>query len=85
MSLINRGVVFVIGTISNAVLFIFFSRVYLPLQETGLELAGSGPGTAAINLIPTAIVLAIGLLQIGLVVYLLGGLGQERTVARGPM
>jgi hypothetical protein len=85
MSLINRAVVFVFGTISNAVLFIVFSRAYLTLKNTGLSISSSGPGTEAMNLLPTAIVLAMGILQIGLVVYLLGGLGEERTVQRGPM
>lgn len=85
MSLINRAVIFSIGTISNAVLFIILSRVVLLINDTGAQLTAQGPATDAITLVPTAMMLAIGMIQLGLVAYLLGGLSEERTVARGPM
>jgi len=43
-----------------------------------------GPATAAINMLPDVIMLAIAAIQLGLIGYLLGGLGQERSVTRRP-
>lgn len=85
MGLIGRGVVFTVGTFSNAILFLVLSRVVLPLIATGTAIAGQGPATGAIELIPTAIKLAIGVIEIGLIGYFLGGLGEERTASRRPM
>lgn len=85
MGLMQRGVVFAIGTFSNAVLFLFLSRALLPLLETGQSIAGDGPATAALNNLPIAIQLAMGLLQLGLIAYLLGGLGEERASQRRPL
>lgn len=85
MGVIQRGIIFIVGTISNGILFLFHSRVILEILSVAEQLAGSGPATSALNLLPAAIQLAIGGLQIGLVVYLLVGLGEERTANRRPM
>lgn len=85
MSVLKRGIIFAIGTVSNAILFIFHSRVLLEVLATGQEIAGTGPATGALNLLPTAMQVAMGLLQIGLIVYFVGGLGQERSATRRPM
>ena len=84
MSVIGRGVVFTIGTFSNAILFLFHSRVVMEIVAIAGMFA-SGPATGAINLLPDVIMLAIGGLQVGLIVYFLGGLGEERTTSRRPM
>lgn len=85
MSVIQRGIVFSIGTVANAVIFIFHSRVVLEIIAIGTNVAGTGPATSAFNLLPMAMQLAMGGLQLGLILYFLGGLGQERTITRGPM
>lgn len=81
MGLIQRGVIFFGGTVANAIIFIFLSRVVLPLISYGPE----GPATGAMNLLPVAMQLAIGVFQLGLIVYLVGGLGQQRSNQRRPM
>lgn len=84
MSIIKRGFVFSAITISNAILFLFFSRVVLPIIDVSEGFA-QGPATQAINLLPAAIQLAIGAIQIGVTLYFLAGLQQQRTVNRGPV
>lgn len=83
MSIIRRGIVFVAGTISNAILYIIHSRAVLEVLDIANTFP-SGPATAALDMIPTAMVLAIGGIQAILVVYLLGGLQDQRTVRRRP-
>jgi len=78
MGVIQRGIIFSGGTIACAVLFLFHSRVVLKIQDVA-QTFPSGPATPAINMLPDAIMLAIGALQLGLIVYFLGGLGQERS------
>lgn len=85
MGIIQRGIVFAIGTTSNAILFLFHSRVILEVIAVGKEVAGKGPATDAMNLLPMGIQLAIGGLQVGLILYLIGGLGKERSAARRPL
>ncbi len=82
-SIIQRGIIFFGGTLANAVLFLFHSRVVLEVISVS-ESFPSGPATSAINLLPDVIMLAIAGIQLGLVAYLLGGLGQERTATRRP-
>jgi len=84
MSIIKRGFVFTAITISNAILFLFHSRVILEIIGVSENFA-SGPATSAINLLPAAIQLAIGAIQIGVTLYFLAGLQQQRTVRRGPV
>jgi hypothetical protein len=84
-NIIRRGIIFTAGTFSNAVLFLFHSRVILEVLDTATEVAGKGPATGALDLLPVGIQLAIGVLQIGLIVYLLGGFENERTKTRMPM
>jgi len=83
MSVIQRGIIFSIGTFANAILFLFHSRVVLEIIAISHQFP-SGPATGAIESIPMAIQLAIGGLQLGLVVYLLGGLGSQRKVDQVP-
>jgi len=85
VSVLQRGIVFTIGTFSNAILFLFHSRVILEIIATAEELFGTGPATPALNLLPMAIQLAIGGLQLGLILYFIGGLGEERASDRRPM
>ena len=85
MALIGRIVVFFAGTIGNGILFLFFSRAVLLIIAIGEEVAGTGPGTAALNNLPIAMQLAIGGIQLVLIIYLLGGLGEERSTQRRPM
>lgn len=86
MGVIKRGVVFSIGTVSNAILFLFHSRVILEVVSVAGDLnAKAGPASGAFDLLPTAIQLGIGGIQIGLILYLLGGLGEERARSRRPM
>lgn len=85
MSVITRGIVFAIGTTANAILFLFHSRVLLEVLAIGEEVAGTGPATGAFNLLPMAMQLAMGGLQVGLILYFIGGLGEERTATRRPM
>lgn len=82
-SIISRGIVFFGGTLANAVLFLFHSRVVLEIMDVADGFA-QGPATPAINMLPDVIMLAIAGIQLGLVAYFLGGLGEERTVTRGP-
>lgn len=84
MGIMKRGVIFTIGTISNAILFLFHSRVILEVLSIA-DTFPKGPATDALNLIPPAIQLAIGGLQLGLILYFIGGLSQERTATRRPM
>lgn len=81
MSILQRGVVFAIGTTANAILFLFHSRVLLEVLTYGTD----GPATVAMDMLPVAMQLGMGVLQIGLIVYFLGGLGQERSASRRPM
>lgn len=85
MGLVQRGVVFMIGTIGNGILFLFHSRVLLEILSIGNDIAGTGPATGALTMLPAAMQLAIGGLQIIFIVYLLGGLGEERSQSRRPM
>lgn len=84
MSIIKRGFVFTAITISNAILFLFHSRVLLEIVNISENFA-SGPATQAINLLPAVIQLAIGAIQIGVTLYFLAGLQRQRTVTRGPV
>jgi hypothetical protein len=84
MSVIQRGIIFTFGTISNAILFLFHSRVIMEIVDVANGFA-DGPAMGAINLLPAAIQLAIGGIQIGLILYFIGGLGQERTADRRPV
>lgn len=84
MGIVGRGIVFTIGTFSNAILFLFHSRVVLEIVDISNNFA-SGPATSAINLLPAAMQLAIGGIQLILIVYFLGGLGEERAARRRPM
>lgn len=77
MGIVRRGIVFTAGTVANGVVFLFLARVYLPILAMGEEIAGTGPATGALELVPLALQLAIGGLQIGLIVYLVGGIGEE--------
>lgn len=83
-SIIKRGVVFTVGTVSNAILFLFHSRVILEVLAVADNMA-SGPASTAFNILPVAMQLAMGGLQIGLILYFIGGLGQERTAERRPI
>lgn len=85
MGVVSRGIVFSIGTVSNAILFLFHSRVLLPLLDTGNDIVGTGPATGALTLLPAAMQLGMGILQIGLIVYFVGGIGEERSSSRRPM
>jgi len=85
MSVIKRGIVFSVGTVANAILFLFHSRVLMEVLSVGRDVAGTGPATPAFDLLPVAMQLAMGGLQIGLILYLIGALGQERSATRRPM
>lgn len=85
MGVIQRAVIFTAGTITNAVLFLFHSRVVLEVVAVAKDVAGSGPATSSLNALPMAMQLAMGVLQVGLIVYLLGGLGEEKTTTTRPM
>lgn len=84
MSIIRRGIVFAVGTVSMAVLFLVHSRVVLEIMAVA-ETFPSGPATGALQLLPMAIQIAIGGIELGLILYFLGGLQEERTVSRGPV
>lgn len=81
MGVVQRGIILLAGTVANGVLFIFLSRVILPLINTG----PTGPATSAMNLLPAAMQLAMGGLQIGLIFYFISGLGEERAAQRRPL
>jgi hypothetical protein len=83
MGVIDRVFVFAIGTTGNAILFMFHSRVLLELVGF-VNGRGEGPATDAINLLPTTVQIAIGIIQVVLVAYLLGAFAEERTVTRRP-
>lgn len=85
MGVIQRGVVFFAGTTGNTILFLFHTRVVLVLLDHGRDIAGTGPATGALNLLPGAMQLAIGGIQVVLIAYLLGGLGQEKSTGRRPI
>lgn len=78
MGVVQRGAIFVFGTIGNAILFVMLSRAVLPIINFG----PSGPADQAFSLLPTAIQLVIGALEVGLIVYFVGGIGEERTATR---
>jgi hypothetical protein len=78
VGVVRRGGIFVFGTIGNAILFVVLSRVVLPIINYG----PSGPADAAFNTLPTAIQLVIGAIEVGLIIYFVGGLGQQRTASR---
>jgi len=84
MGVIQRSIVFFALTFSNAILFLFHSRVLLEIVSIANSFA-SGPGTSAINLLPVALQLAMGGIQLVAIVYLLGGLSEERAAQRRPM
>lgn len=85
MGVIGRGIVFVAGTVANAILFLFHSRVLLEVLAIADQIAGTGPATGALNTLPLAMQLAMGIFEIGLILYLVGGLGEERTATRRPL
>lgn len=85
MGVIGRAIIFCAGTTTNAILFLFHSRVVLEVLAVAEQIAGTGPATTALNTLPVALQLTMGGLQIGLIVFLLGGLGQEKTTTRRPM
>jgi len=79
MGLMGRGVVFTTLTIANAVLFVVSSRGVLTIIDMANTRVGSGPATPAFDLLPVALQLAMGIVQLGLIVYLITGIGEERT------
>lgn len=81
MGLIKRGLVFSIITGGNAILFLFYSRVYLRIKDLATQFP-AGPATPAINLIPDAIMLAIAAIQVGVTLYFVFGLQSERARSR---
>lgn len=81
MGVLQRMIIFTIGTFTNGILVLFLTRAVLPFYADAQSLTASGPATSAMNLVPQAMTLAIGVIQVGLLVYLLGGLGTERTVS----
>jgi len=83
MSVVQRGIVFFGGTLANAVLFVFHSRVLLTITSTANNLA-AGPATPAINLLPQAVMGAILVIQVGLIAYFLAAFDQQRAVSQGP-
>lgn len=85
MSVLSRGIIFSFGTVSNAILFLVHSRVVLFLLDIGEGIVGTGPATGALNLLPAAMQLGMGILQIGLIVYFIGGIGEEKASSRRPM
>lgn len=86
MGLIQRGVIFFGGTISNAVLFVALSRIIMPYFADGGEFyTAGGPASDALSLLPTAMQLVIGAFQVGLILYFVAGIGEERTADRRPM
>jgi len=78
VGVVQRGAIFVFGTIGNAILFVMLSRAVLPIINFG----PSGPADQAFSLLPTAIQLVIGALEVGLIVYVVGGIGEERAATR---
>lgn len=85
MGLIQRGVIFITGTIANSILFLFLTRVLLPLLAEGREIAGTGPATPALQMLPTVFQLTIGAFQLGLIAYFVLGIGQERSQTTAPI
>jgi len=78
MGVVQRGAIFMFGTIGNAILFVMLSRAVLPIINFG----PAGPADTAFNLLPTALQLVIGAIEVGLIVYFVAGIGEERTVNR---
>lgn len=85
MGVISRGIIFFAGTISNAIIFIFMTRIILPIINMGQNIAGTGPASGALQLLPTVMMLTIGIFELGLIMYFIGGLGQEKTAVRRPL
>ena len=85
MGVVERSFVFLAITGGNAILFLFHSRVLLEVLAVGNEIAGTGPATDALNLLPQAMQLAMGGIQLIAIVYLLGGLGSQRSSERRPL
>lgn len=86
MGIIGRGIIFSIGTFSNAMIFLFHSRVILEILAVAKDLGMyAGPASGAFDLLPLAIQLAIGGFQVGLILFFLGGLGEERAARRRPI
>jgi len=84
MSIIARGLVFSGLTVSNAVLFVFHSRVVLRIVAIA-ESFGTGPASPAINLLPQALMLAMLIIEVIAVSYLLGAFSQQRKATQGPV
>lgn len=80
MSTIGRSRVFFGGTLVNAILFVFYSRVVLTVMDV-VNGFGTGPATPAISMIPQAVVVAMLGLQVGVTAYFLGAFGQQRNVS----
>lgn len=85
MSLIRRLPVFMALIVADAILFLFYSRVLLEVLATGEEIAGTGPATSSMNLLPAAMQLVMGIILVGAFGYLLGGISSERTAVRRRM
>lgn len=85
MGIVSRLPIFFGLVVTDAVLFLFHSRVLLRVIETGEAIAGTGPATGAINLLPAAMQLVMGIILVGAFGYLLGGISSERTAARRRM
>jgi len=78
MGLIQRGVIAMRLIVAAGVVFLVFSRGVLPIMSND----PGGPATAALDLIPVAMQIGLAVLLLGAVVYLLFGIGQERTRTR---
>lgn len=82
MGIISRLPIFMGLVVMDAILFLFHSRVLLRILDTGESIAGTGPATSAMNLLPAAMQLVMGLILVGAFGYLLGGITSERTATR---
>lgn len=82
MGIISRLPIFMGLVVTDAILFLFHSRVLLRVIETGESIAGTGPATSAINLLPAVMQLVMGLILVGAFGYLLGGITSQRTARR---
>lgn len=82
MSLVSRGRVFFAGTLVNAILFVFYSRVVLTVTGV-VNSFGTGPATGAIEMVPQALVVAMLALQAGVTAYFVGAFGQQRQAGPG--
>jgi len=81
MGILRRLPVFALLVVTDAILFIFHSRVVLTIVDIANSFA-SGPATGAINLLPDVLQLVMGVILLGAFAYLLGGIGEERAAAR---